>query len=215
VNLLRNRVLNLIREDILSCDLKPGEEMREADLAERYNVSKSPVRNALQQLQFERLVETEPRRGHRVTPISVADAQDILDMRETLEAMALRKIAKAATAEQLASLDQFREVDLNCLRTFARYNRSFHIELATLSGNRRLAEEMRRLLDAYERLCIVSLEQLTTDRGDMSKALADHRDLIDALQARRGGLAVRVSRRHLRQSKGLLMTTLANRVIVD
>lgn len=215
MGLIRNKVLNLIREDILSCDLQPGEELREAELAERYNVSKSPVRDALQQLQFEKLVVTVPRRGHQVTPISLSDAQDILEMRVTLETTAVRKIAKEATPQQLASLDAFREVDLTCMRTFARYNRKFHIELAKLCGNRRLAEEMRRLLDSYERICIASLERMKRDRGDMTKALADHCDLIDALQARDAARSARISQRHLKQSTDLVEKRLSNRPIVD
>ncbi len=215
MNLIRNKVLNMIREDILRCDLKPGEEVRESELAEHYNVSKSPVRDALQHLQFEKLIVTEPRRGHRVAPISLADAQDILELRGTLEAAAVRKIAKHATAEQLDQLESYREADLTGMRAFARYNRKFHIELAQLSGNDRLAEEMRRLLDAYERICIASLERLRSERGDMSKALADHCELIDALQARDGALAARISRRHLKQSTGLVRKGLANRPIVD
>lgn len=215
MGLIRNKVLNLIREDILSCDLQPGVELREAELAERYNVSKSPVRDALQQLQFEKLVVTVPRRGHRVTPISLSDAQDILEMRVTLETTAVRKIAKEATPEQLASLDVYREVDLTCMRTFARYNRKFHIELARLCGNRRLAEEMRRLLDSYERICIASLERMKRDQGDMTKALADHCDLIDALQARDAARSARISQKHLKQSTDLVEKRLSNRPIVD
>ena len=104
LNLIRQKVLESIRQDILSCDLQPGEELRENDLARRYSVSKSPVREALQHLQFEGLVETETRRGHRVSPISVSDAQDILEMRETLEVAAAVKMVKEASVQDLASL---------------------------------------------------------------------------------------------------------------
>ena len=215
MNLIRNRVFEQIRSDIVTCRFQPGEELREADLADRYNVSKSPVRDALQRLQFEALVETLPRQGHRVMPISVSDAKDILEMREALEAAALRKIVKSGTDEDLASLDAFRTVDLDCMEAFTKYNRRFHVTLAELSGNRRLAAETRRLLDSYERLCLVSLERLKTDQGNTSKALADHCQLIDALQARDARRAVQTSQRHVRQSRGLIIKGLANRPIVD
>jgi len=215
VNLIRHKVLDLIRQDILSCDLRPGEELREADLADRYAVSKSPVREALQHLRIEGLVETEPRRGHRVTPISVSDARDILEMRETLETAATKRTVREASDADLAGLEVYRSVDLGDLRTFARYNRRFHVALAEISGNRRLAEEMRRLLDAYERLCLVSLERLRADQGDASQALADHCDLIDALQARDAVRAVRISQRHVRRSRSQIMKGLGNRPIVE
>jgi len=173
VNLMRHKVLDQIRQDILTCGLQPGEELREADLAERYSVSKSPVRDALQHLRFEGLVQTEPRRGHRVAPISISDARDILDMRETLEAAAAVRMVKEASSSDLNRLDTYRDADVLCVRRFSRYNRQFHTTLAELSGNRRLAAEMRRLLDAYERLCLVSLERLHEDQGSFAQALAD------------------------------------------
>ncbi len=215
VNLIRHKVLDLIRQDILSCDFQPGEELRETELANRYSVSKSPVREALQRLQFEGLVETEPRRGHRVTPISVSDARDILEMRETLELAAAVRTVKEADTDDLAKLDAFREADVDCTRAFASYNRAFHIALSEMSGNQRLANEMRRLLDAYERLCLVSLERMHADHGNFRTALADHCEIIDALQARDATKAKRLSQRHVRRSRGLIMKGLENRPIVD
>jgi GntR family transcriptional regulator, rspAB operon transcriptional repressor len=215
VSLIRHKVLDQIRQDILTCDFMPGEELREADLADRYAVSKSPVRDALQRLRFEGLVETEPRRGHRVARISVGDARDILDMRETLELAAAKRMVREATVATLDGLDAWREADVSDIRAFASYNRAFHVALAELSGNKRLAEEMRRLLDAYERLCLVSLERLRADKGDMSTALADHCALIDALQARDARAAARISQQHVRRSRGQIMKGLESRPIVD
>lgn len=215
MNLMRHKVLDQIRQDILTCGLQPGEELREAELAERYSVSKSPVRDALQHLRFEGLVQTEPRRGHRVAPISISDARDILDMRETLEAAAALRMVKDASAEDLNRLDSFRDADVLCVRSFSRYNRQFHTVLAELSGNRRLAAEMRRLLDAYERLCLVSLERLHEDQGSFAQALADHCDLIDALQARDATKAKRISLRHVRRSRTNIMKGLESRPIVE
>jgi DNA-binding GntR family transcriptional regulator len=215
VNLIRHKVLDLIRQDILSCDLMPGTELREAELAERYNVSKSPVRSALQRLEFEGLIEIEPRRGHRVAPISVSDARDILEMRETLEEAAARWIAERATDAALASLDAFREADTTSIAAFADYNRRFHTAIADVSSNARMADEMRRLLDAYDRLCIVSLSRLRDDQGDMATPLADHRAIIDALQARDARAASRVIRRHIKRSRGQIMKGLERRPIVE
>lgn len=215
MNLIRHKVLHIIRQDILSCEFQPGEELREAELAVRYSVSKSPVREALQRLEFEGLVETAPRRGHRVTQISISDARDILEMRETLEVAAARKMVREASDRDLSALDAYREADVGDIRAFATYNRSFHIGLAQASGNRRLADEMRRLLDAYERLCLVSLERLRAVSGDMRTALGDHCALIDALQSRDATKAARISQRHIRSSRTQIMKGLENRPIVE
>ena len=96
-DLMRDRIFEELREDIMSCDLQPGEELREVALAKKYGVSKSPIRDALQRLEFEGLIEIAPRQGHRIAPISISDAHDILDLREILETAVARRIASDAS----------------------------------------------------------------------------------------------------------------------
>ena len=79
--LLRENVYEKLRADILSCQLAPGDDMREQELAERYAVSRQPVREALLRLEREHLVTVQPRQGYRVNPISLADARDLLRFR--------------------------------------------------------------------------------------------------------------------------------------
>jgi len=83
--LLRDNVYENLRSDILTCHFAPGDAMREQDLAERYAVSRQPVREALLRLEREHLVTVTPRQGYRVNPISLADARDLLRFRFALE----------------------------------------------------------------------------------------------------------------------------------
>src|SRR5687768_13968406 len=75
--LLREKVYDQLRADMIACRLAPGTEIRESELALRFGVSKSPVRDALMRLEREGLVITLPRQGYRVAPVSVADVQDM------------------------------------------------------------------------------------------------------------------------------------------
>ena len=75
--LLRETIYDALRADILKLKLPPGTEIREAELASRFEVSKSPVRDALMRLERESLVITTPRQGYRVAPVSLADVQDM------------------------------------------------------------------------------------------------------------------------------------------
>lgn len=213
VTLVRNTVFDRVRGEILTCALQPGEELREQELARRYGVSKSPVRDALQKLEFEGLVEIEPRRGHRVKPISVSDTEDILDLRVLLESGIVRRTAERASDEALATLDAFREADTNSVPAFAAYNREFHTCLSRLSGNRRLADEMRRVMEFYDRLCVVSLRNQRSK--DCSEPLADHVAIIEALQARNGAAAARLMARHVGRSRAALLRGLGQRPIVE
>lgn len=213
--LIRHKVYERLRADILSCALSPGQEIRESDLASVFGVSKSPIRDALQRLELEGLVEIEPRRGHRVAPISVADADDILGIREVLEAGAVRKIVAEATDDVLADLNRLREADTSSFEAFAAYNRDFHQTLCTATGNRRLAASAQSLMEAYDRLCIVSLSSSgLPEIMSMTEALADHNAIIDALQARNASAAVRASARHVRKSRQRIMRGLQARPIV-
>ena len=72
VPLIRTSVYERIRGEILSCALRPGTQLQERDLALRYEVSKSPIRDALLRLQEQNLIEVLPRKGYRVRPVSVA-----------------------------------------------------------------------------------------------------------------------------------------------
>ena len=212
--LMRHRIFDELREDIMSCDLQPGEELREGALAQKYGVSKSPIRDALQRLEFEGLVEIAPRQGHRIAPISISDAYDILDLREILEAAAARRIAADASAADLAALDEFRTADLSSLKQFSRYNGAFHAKISQLSGNQRQADTMRNLMDNYERLCIVSLSSRHQEAQAIQTALDDHNGIIDALQARDGRKAARLSAKHIRKSHVQVMRGLKNRPVV-
>jgi len=214
MSLVRNKIFDLVRGEILACTLMPGEELREGALAKRYGVSKSPVRDAMQKLEFEGLVDIEPRRGHRVKPISVSDAEDILELRTILETGAVRKIIKTASDEAIASLDRFRIADLSSIPGFAAYNREFHHALGVMSGNQRLAEETRRVMEIYDRLCVVSL-QAQRGAGGFEAPLADHVAIIDAIQARNAAQASRVVARHVSKSKAAIMRGLGRRPIVE
>ena len=79
--LRREEVYQQLRSDILSCKLLPGTPLFEGILADRFEVSKSPIRDALSRLHAERLVAVMPRKGYQVSPISVSDAADLFEMR--------------------------------------------------------------------------------------------------------------------------------------
>lgn len=213
--LMRHQIFEQLRGDIMSCGLQPGEEVRESALAQKYGVSKSPIRDALQKLEWEGLVEIAPRQGHRVMPISIGDARDILEMREILEAAAVRKIVADVGDTDLAALDEYRTADVSDLKNYVRYNREFHTRLGNMSGNLRQSSAMRTLMDNYERLCIVSLSSRQREAEAMVAALAEHNAIIDALQARDGRTASRLSVQHIRKSHVQVMRGLKKQHVVQ
>ncbi len=180
--LLRENVYQAIRRAILTCELQPGQELREQILAEKYHVSRSPVRDSLLRLEQENLVTVLPRQGYRVNPILRRDVEDLYGLRVLIE---------PACAAQAARADDAALVDLNRFRGFAaqptgytgflEHNRAFHRAIADLSGNRRIAAVGHSLIEEFDRLIWAAQDRL----GEIAAAglLRQHDAIIDAIQA--------------------------------
>jgi DNA-binding GntR family transcriptional regulator len=211
--LLRENVYENLRSDILSCRLAPGDDMREQELAERYAVSRQPVREALARLAREHLVTVQPRQGYRVNPISLSDARDLLRFRLALEPACVAEAIENAPDAVLKRLDQFRSFSGDH-EAFITYNRGFHTALAKASGNRRMAAALCDLIEQADRLVRVSIANL---RGhNPAKLVAEHAALIDAMQRRDRRTAVRIIKDHISQTEKRVLPALKrNAVIVD
>jgi DNA-binding GntR family transcriptional regulator len=213
--LIRDGVYGNIRADILACVLAPGARIHENDLAARYDVSKSPVRDALLRLQVEGLIEVLPRKGYRVRPISVADVGELYEMRLLLEKACVRRAIEQASGDDLAGLDKFRTGEASGdLAAWVHYNRQFHRAIAAAAGNQRLAEAAAEVIDQFDRLTFVGVAQVATD-GAADKLVAEHCALIDAIQARDKGRSQRLITDHINQSRRRVFAVLANTPIVD
>ncbi len=210
--LLREKVYDELRADLISCRLAPGTEIRENDLAQRFAVSKSPVRDALMRLEREGLVITLPRQGYRVAPVSLADVQDMFHLRDALEQACMERIARRASDEQLAALGDFRSFDAaDWPGGFVAYNREFHRALARISGNARMRDHLIDLIDQMERAVVLSVSSLK--KGDPQSLVDEHAELIDALQARQGARAQRIVSRHVGEAGKRVMRAMSRVVI--
>ena len=204
--LMRDGVYARIRNEILACVLQPGSRIYENDLAKRYQVSKSPVRDALLRLQEKDLIEVLPRKGYRVRPISRSDARELYEMRLLLERASAEYAAEHATAEELALLDRFRTADegMNLL-SWVKYNRDFHRSIAGIAHNSRLVRATQEVIDQFDRLTFVSVSSAEFDITK-GKFAGEHGDIIDAVQARNKRRAGSLVSKHIKNSKKRLMT---------
>ena len=211
--LLRDNIYDRLRTDILSCQLAPGDDMREQELAERYQVSRQPVREALARLAREHLVTVKPRQGYRVNPISLSDARDLLRFRLALEPACVAEAIDNASDHILKALNQFRRFSGNH-EAFIAYNRAFHSALAHASGNRRMAAALCDLIGQADRLVRVSLANV---RGhDPKKLVAEHVALIEAMQRRDRRAAARIIKSHITQTEKRVLPALKrNAVIIE
>lgn len=194
--LLRETVYEQLRADMISCKLAPGTEIREAELAARFDMSKSPVRDALMRLEREGLVITLPRQGYRVAPVSLSDVLDMFHLRAALERACVERIVLYASDEQLDELNAFRHFDAAAWDGgFIAYNRAFHRRLAQLGANTRMRDQLIDLIDLMERAVHMSLNNIK--KGDPQSLVNEHCGIIDALQARAVKRAQRLAEQHI------------------
>jgi GntR family transcriptional regulator, rspAB operon transcriptional repressor len=206
-----------LREDILSCALAPGQDLHESELAARFAVSKSPIRDALMRLEADRLVTVQARKGYRVAPISLTDAADLFDLRAVLEVATAKGVAQSASDADIAKLDRFRsleswgkswgkEID------FVAYNREFHLGVAKLCPNLRISATAKDVIEQFDRL--VRLDVTTSRPSDARSMITDHNQIIDALQARDDRKAARLVNQHIERAKRRLIGSLERARIV-
>ncbi len=213
--LIRDDVYNRIRSDILACRLVPGCVLQEKNLAARYGVSKSPVRDSLLRLQEQGLIAVIPRKGYKVQPISLADAKDLYETRILLEKTCIRRAIDCSPDEGLENLDRFRTVEkYQDLTEWVAYNREFHRTLAELSGNARLTKIAHEVIDQFDRLTFMGVS--TAPSGASSqKLLREHCNIINAIQARDKVAASRLIDAHVTKSQRRVFSVLENPPIVE
>lgn len=208
--LLRENIYDALRAEVLACRLRPGQEIREQDLASHFGVSRAPVREALLRLAREGLVTVNPRQGYRVNPISVSDARDLFGFRMVVEPACAKVAAMSASEERLEQLDRFRRFRNG--EDFIEYNRAFHRAIAEASGNARMAAVVCELIEQADRMVRISVGNM---RGrDTGKLVQEHAEIIDALQERDGRLAARLSRAHIEEACKRILSALQRSAVM-
>jgi DNA-binding GntR family transcriptional regulator len=150
---LTEKVYRALREEILSAKLGP-EPIVEAAVAREFGVSKTPVREALQQLTHEGLLLVLPRKGYLVRPMGVSDIMEILDLRRILEPPLAAAAARNRTPAQVEQLKQMLERDISQADGVEETRESLreHEVIADLAGNGRAKSVVRSLLDETFRI---------------------------------------------------------------
>jgi DNA-binding GntR family transcriptional regulator len=182
---LWQRVYDHLREEILTGRLKPGAELGEVPLSEQLGVSRGPLREAIGRLAAEGLVTVRPRRGAVVRSLSKGEFLELYQVREGLEAMAVRLAVPRLTADDFATLQQLIDTmaahaERNEVAAFFEANAAFHGHLVTAAANGKLQEIYGQLLGQIGRYRMRSL----TLRGNLHRSVAEHAAILRA--AKRG-----------------------------
>lgn len=196
---LASSVYEILRRSVLDGRLAPGARLVERDLARSLSVSRVPVREALQRLAREGLVDLEPRRGAFVHVHTAAEIVELFEVREILESGAARLAASRRTPEQL---ERIRSIHLRSAALFEAGDHEAGMA-ATIEFHQALTEAANNATLENLAATVDLRMQWTLHRNhDEASLIQEHLDIIEALEARNGALAEHLVRWHTRH--GLL-----------
>jgi DNA-binding GntR family transcriptional regulator len=182
-------------EDIRAGTLLPGARMRETDLADRLGISRTPVREAIRQLEADGLVTHLPRQGATIRSLDHAEVVELYEMRAVLEGTAARLAARAASDIELAELAALNaELAATPAGPQAReVNRQFHRSLLDSARNRFLLKST----SALQKTLLILGPTTLADPARATAAVAEHAAVLAALEARDGAGAEAAMRAHV------------------
>lgn len=197
---VREEVVARLRAAIVNQRFIPGQRLLEKEICELTGVSRTPVREALRQLESEGLVEVVPNRGPIVAMVTLADAQEIYELRMSLEGLIGRLFARKATAKEVAELraavDAIAQIDKSPAgkrQDLLTLKRRFYDILVNGAGNELARSSLARLHARVTALRITSLGQ----PGRLKHTVAELRAIIAAIEARDENAAEAACRAHV------------------
>ena len=198
---LRGKVFRKLREDILSGVYKEHDELREIIIGEELGVSRTPVREALRQLELEGLVTIIPNKGAYVTGITPKDVHDIYKIRSMLEGLCARWATRNITDDQIEELEEIillsefhlRKVSHGKAEQVSELDGKFHKVLYEASNSRIL----EHVLSDFHKYVKVARTMSVGAKDRAEKSIAEHRGILDAIKNKDADLAEQLANEHI------------------
>lgn len=197
---LRGKVFRRLREDILSGVYQENDELRETTIGEELGVSRTPVREALRQLELEGLVRIIPNKGAYVTGISSKDVHDIYRVRSMLEGMCARWATENITDRQIEELEEIillSEFHLSKkgrqTEQVAELDGKFHKVLYEASNSRIL----EHVLTDFHKYVQMARTKSVGAKNRAEKSIAEHRRILEAIKKKDAALAEKLANEHI------------------
>ena len=182
---LRDVVFNTLREAILKGDLKPGERLMELQLASKLGVSRTPIREAIRMLEQEGLAVTTPRKGAEVAKMTLKDMEDVLEIRDALDELAVRIACQKISDEQLRQLEDMKELfekstQTGNIKKIAEADVTFHDVIYEATGNPKLVTLLNNLREQVYRYRVEYIK----DPKNYPTLIAEHEAILESLKNR-------------------------------
>ena len=206
---LRDVVFKTLRQAILTGELKPGERLMEIHLADKLGVSRTPIREAIRQLELEGLVIMIPRKGAQVASITEKSMTDVLEVRLALDKLAVELACKRITYEQKEKLKEALEAFENIVKQddatqIAKADVVFHDAIFDATGNARLGQMVNNLAEQMYRY---RFEYIKETSGH-PKLIEEHRAIYDAIISGNVEAATAAISNHIRNQENAIIKSI-------
>ena len=203
---LREKILETIRDAIATGVLKPGEKVAEPELAERFGISRTPIREAFRQLESEGYLTVIPRKGAVVVSFSSKEVEEFYAIKSILEGYAAHRACQKLTDKEISRLeainDKLRQLaEEGDIKHFFKIHNDFHELFRKAADNEKLDEMISGLVSKFQRLRYESLSK----PGRMKISVQEHNKIIDAFKARDADLAEQLVRKNAEYGGKVLM----------
>lgn len=198
---LSNNLFDELQKEILQGRLRKGAKLTEQNICDKYKVSRTPVREALRQLEMEGLVETIPNRGAFVVGFSEQDIEDLYELRSYYEVQAIKWAIERITDEEMEDIEEaFEFMEFYTLKNdidkMINININFHQLIYKAAHNRMLEQ----ILSSYQIYMKHSRKPRPYPEGYLKTVLEEHRAIFDALKERDVEAGVRAMKIHMDKS---------------
>ena len=206
---LAERAYGALKRDIITCSLRPGQQVVQAQLSDHYGYGATPVREALQRLEQEGFVEAVPRFGYVISSITLRDVGEIYELRLIIESSAARLAASRARDEELEGIREecdFSYVygDTESYTHFLSQNVEFHRSVAVAAGNERMVDFLTGLLQEMTRIFHLGLDL----RDSAEEMRREHVELAETLLNRDPDGAEEIVRKQIEASQNRVFEAL-------
>lgn len=207
---LPDRIYAALNNRILTCAVRPASRVVEKELCAEMQVSRTPLREALNRLALEGLIAITPYRGYAVAPITIAAFRELCEVRRILESEAAALAVARATEDDLNRLDalaelRYRRDDRQTYTKYLKANSAFHLALVRCTQNSRLEALVMAALDQHQRPLYLGLGVGV----DSKAATGEHREILDALRRRSAAKARTLMRGHISRGEDRIAKALA------
>lgn len=207
-----NSVYQAMRQAIVSCQIEPGERLNVEELAQKFGVSLTPVRGAIQQLATEGLIEIRPRSGTFVASLNRQEVDETFKIRCALECLAGEEAIHKITSVQLRRLRELlrllkkRVVTEDDRKTHEKDNTELHQIILEAAGNRKL-QEMYHALNAHIKIVRIHAGE-TNWPARMQEEQAEHEAIVSAIEAKDAEALKIALRQHIYRAKDAMLAAL-------